>query len=226
MRVIAMIPARMGSQRLKKKNLRLINGISLIAHAIQRCKKANCFEEIWVNSEDLIFKDIAYQEEVNFYHRDKLLANNNATSEDFITDFLKKHDCDFLVQVHSIAPLLHPTQITEFTNFLRSNNFDTLLSFEEIQIECCINGKPINFDFNKKTNSQELNPIQRISWNISGWRRSSFLDSKKSNKCATYNGEIGFFKTNEVSSHVIKTKNDLELAEYIYPYVYGKKNKI
>jgi CMP-N-acetylneuraminic acid synthetase len=224
MRVIAMIPARMGSQRLKKKNLRLINGISLISHAIQRCKKANCFQEIWVNSEDLKFKDIAHQEQVNFHHRDKKLADNNATSEDFITDFLKIHDCDFLVQVHSIAPLLHPSKITEFTNLLRRDKFDTLLSVEEIQIECCIEGKPINFDFNKKTNSQELNPVQRISWNISGWRKNSFLDSKNNNKCATYNGRVGFFKTNEVASHVIKTQNDLDFAEYMYPYVYGKNN--
>ena len=217
-----MIPARMGSQRLKHKNLKLIKGVSLISHAINRCKKANCFDEIWVNSENLVFKEIAIQENVKFHHRNKELANNTATSEEFITEFLKQHSCEFLVQVHSIAPLLHPNQIEDFTNHIKLNKFDTLLSIEEIKIECCLDGYPINFDFKKKTNSQDLKPIQRISWNISGWRRESFLDSKKKNECATYNGNIGFFTTTEIASHVIKTQRDLELAESMYNLVYSK----
>ena len=219
-----MIPARMGSQRLKHKNLQLIKGVSLISHAIQRCKKAKCFDEIWVNSENLIFEEIAKQENVEFHHRPENLANNTATSEDFIIEFLREHSCEFLIQVHSIAPLLHPNQIKDFTNYIKQNKYDTLLSIEEIQIECCFDGNPINFDFNNKTNSQDLKAIQRISWNISGWRSKSFLEAKKNNKCATYNGNIGFFTTTEIASHVIKTQSDLELAECMYPFVYRKDN--
>ena len=56
MKIIAMIPARLGSQRLKQKNLQLLNGIPLISHAINKAKNSNIFNEIWVNSESLIFK--------------------------------------------------------------------------------------------------------------------------------------------------------------------------
>ena len=48
---IAMIPDRMGSQRLKHKNIRLLGGIPLITRAIRKCNQANIFDEIWVNSE-------------------------------------------------------------------------------------------------------------------------------------------------------------------------------
>ena len=56
---IAMIPARMGSQRLKQKNLRTLAGLPLITHAIRKCKAAHVFDEIWVNSEHERFGEIA-----------------------------------------------------------------------------------------------------------------------------------------------------------------------
>jgi len=43
---IAMIPARMGSQRLPKKNLALLDGVPLINRAIRKCREAGCFDEI------------------------------------------------------------------------------------------------------------------------------------------------------------------------------------
>ena len=61
---IAMIPARMGSQRLAKKNLRELNGIPLIVRAIRKCIDAKCFDEIWVNSEHEDFGLIAETEGV------------------------------------------------------------------------------------------------------------------------------------------------------------------
>ena len=40
MKIIAMIPTRIGSQHLKKKNLIKIYGIPLITHAIMKTKKS------------------------------------------------------------------------------------------------------------------------------------------------------------------------------------------
>src|SRR5436190_13713198 len=104
--IIAMIPARMGSQRLSKKNLRELSGLPLIVRAIRRCKDAGCFDEIWVNSEHPDFGEIARAEGVQFHRRPEALANNVATSEQFVAEFLQTHECELVFQVHSIAPLL------------------------------------------------------------------------------------------------------------------------
>lgn len=218
--IIAMVPARMGSQRLKKKNLLHINGIPLITHAIRRCLSSTAFQEIWVNSEHPKFKDIAEDERVLFHQRPDELANNVATSEDFVYEFLKKHECEYLFQVHSISPLLTPLQIKDFVSFMLRQEYDVLCSVVNEQIECAIDNKPINFSYDKKINSQDLKPIQRVTWSITGWRSKPFIEAFESGKCATYAGTVGYYPIDRMAGHIIKTKEDLEIANALYNLKY------
>lgn len=212
-KIIAMIPARMGSQRLKHKNLRKINGIPLITHAIRIAKKSGVFNEIWVNSESNILGQIALNEGVLFHKRPDILANNTATSEDFVCEFIKSHECDYLIQVHTISPLLSPSQISDFVNEMLAKKYNTLLSVVHEQIECAFKDSPVNFSFNLKTNSQELIPIQRITWSITGWKRDTYLRAYEGNKCATYSGVVGFYPISRKAGHIIKTEEDFQIAE-------------
>jgi len=213
MKNLAMIPARMGSQRLKAKNLRELAGIPLITRAIRKCKAAGVFSEIWVNSEHPAFGEIAAAEGVSFHQRPEALGNNQATSEQFVREFLEKHDGDAVVQVHSIAPLLTAEEVRAFVETMNTGAYDCLLSYEPIQIECALDGKPVNFTFNEKTNSQDLTPVQRIAWSITAWRREAFLEAARAGRCATYAGRVGFHPVSHMAAHVIKTEEDLQFAE-------------
>lgn len=214
---IAMIPARMGSQRLKQKNLRTLGGIPLIVRAIRKCREAGVFDQVWVNSEHEAFGEIALKEGVRFHRRPQALGGNRATSEQYVTEFLEQHSCDLVVQVHSIAPLLRTQDIRRFVDHMEAEGCDCLLSVEEIQIECAFRGRPVNFTFDEKTNSQELEPVRRICWSITGWRRETYLAASRQGLCATYAGRVGFFPVDRLSAHVIKTEADLRLAEVLLP---------
>ena len=74
-KIIAMIPARLGSTRVKKKNLRMLGGKSLISHIIEAAIDADVFEEIYINSEAEIFRNIADKYRINFYKRPQYLAD-------------------------------------------------------------------------------------------------------------------------------------------------------
>lgn len=213
---IAMIPARMGSQRLKQKNLREIRGIPLIAHAIRKCRKAGVFDEIWVNSEHPTFGEIARQEGAQFHRRPEELANNVATSEQFVYEFLKNHPCERVFQVHSIAPLLTAGQAAEFVRAMIDGGYDTLLSCTLEQIECAIDGEPINFTFREKTNSQDLRPIQRVTWSITGWRAAPYIAAVEAGGIGAYCGKIGFYPLDRLAGHIIKTQEDLDIAEALF----------
>jgi len=215
MNKIAMIPARMGSQRLKRKNLAPLAGVELIRRAVRRCQAAGCFDEVVVNSEDAAFKDYAEAEGARFHQRPERLGDNNATSEDFITEFLTTNDCSRLYQVHSIAPLASANHIREFVDFTEQSDFDTVLSCVEEQIECALDGKPINFTFDEKTNSQDLKPVQRIIWSLTAWRSEVFKRAVNEGRCATYAGKVGIYHLDRWAGLVIKTQDDLDMAEAI-----------
>ena len=217
--ICAMIPARMGSQRLKKKNLRELAGVPLITRAIRRCKDAGVFDEIWVNSEHEAFSDIAAAEGVQFHKRPEHLGDNHATSEDYIADFLEKVPCNYLVQVHSIAPLLTSPEIRAFVAAVQECDFDCLFAVENIQIECVFHNRPVNFTFSEKTNSQDLDPVQRISWSISAWKRRAFLAAIDEGRCATFSGTIAYYPVSSLAGHIIKTEDDLRIAEALLPLV-------
>jgi CMP-N-acetylneuraminic acid synthetase len=46
MKIIAMIPARMTSKRIKKKNIRLLNGKPMIQYVIETAIGSQCFDEL------------------------------------------------------------------------------------------------------------------------------------------------------------------------------------
>jgi CMP-N-acetylneuraminic acid synthetase len=212
-KIIAMIPARMGSQRLTQKNLRTIHGVPLIVRAIRKCKEAGCFDEIWVNSEDLAFAPIAEAEGAKFHRRPVELGNNQATSEDFVKEFLRVHDCERVAQVHSIAPLLTASEVRAFIDAWIDSPYDVMLSCIHDQIEVAYENQPVNFTFSEKTNSQDLKPVQRITWSITGWKRAVFLEAAEAGKNATYYGSVGFYPVSAISGHVIKTQTDLDISE-------------
>ena len=217
MNSLAIIPARMGSQRLSKKNFRNLGGIPLITHAIRKAKTAGVFDEIWVNSEHSAFGEIALAEGVQFHQRPEHLGGHQATSEEYILEFLQSHACDYLFQVHSIAPLLTAEQVQGFVRAMQQSDKDVFLSVVLEQIECMLETIPLNFSFDSKTNSQELLPVQRITWSITGWRRNTYLSAALSGGCASYAGKIGVYTIDRLAGLIIKTEEDLQLAEALLP---------
>lgn len=219
----AMVPARLGSQRLPEKNLRQLAGTPLVAWAIRKSLSAGVFDQVWVNSESEKFEQIARQEGARFHRRPAELASNTATSEDYIGEFLERHECDLLFQVHSIAPLLTAHEVGAIVNAMRSREVDVQLSVVEEQIECAYRDQPVNFGFGSKTNSQELEPIQRVTWSITGWRREAFLAARRMGRCATYAGPVAFHPISRLGGLIIKTDVDLQLAEALFPLIHEER---
>lgn len=216
---VCLIPARLGSKRLPKKNLSEIEGVSLLERAIRKAHASDAFDEVWVSSESEILGDVAVSAGAQFHLRPQHLGSDHATSEDFVADFLKDRTVAWLVQLHSIAPLLRVDEVIGFVDVLKKGKYDCLFSVLSTRLEAVFDGEPVNFSFNSKTNSQDLKPVKEIVWSITGWNAATFMDAHSRGECATYFGRRGFHEISALAGHVIKTQWDLDVARRLFPLV-------
>ncbi|MBW3010546.1 cytidylyltransferase domain-containing protein, partial [Acinetobacter baumannii] len=56
---LAVIPARGGSKRIPRKNIKDFYGKPMIAWSIEAALKSECFDEVWVSTDDQEIADIA-----------------------------------------------------------------------------------------------------------------------------------------------------------------------
>lgn len=211
MKKVCMIPARLGSQRLKKKNLLTINNKSIVKLCAEKCVNSGVFDEIYINSEsDLILDEAPFG--CIKYKRRSHLSDNISTSEDFIKDFCLNIKADYLFQIHSIAPLITIEQISSFVEFFVQSGRQVGFTYEKIILESLLEEYPINFSFEQKNNSQDLKDIHVINWAITGWNLTSNIMKEK---CISFGSTRYFFELPRINSTVIKTEEDYNLCKKI-----------
>ena len=185
-KVIAVIPARLGSKRIPKKNIRLLNGKPLVEYVIQAAVQAGCFDEIYVNSESEILEEIATKNGVKFYKRPIELCEDNVGSDLFVYDFVQNVPCDTIVQILPTSPFITPEQIKQFV--AKASQYDTVVSTTPVRIESLYEGNPINFERSKPTPpSQDLTPIQAYACSLMSWNTELYINNMEKFGCS-YHG--------------------------------------
>ena len=123
---IAIIAARGGSSRIKKKNIKPFRGKPIIYYSIKAAINSKCFDRIIVSTDDKKIAQIAknYGAEVPFL-RTKKLAKNSVSNREVIVDVLKRLNLkkipDYVCQIFATAPFLRPTDLNNSLKILKSN---------------------------------------------------------------------------------------------------------
>jgi len=217
-KIVAMIPARLGSQRIPKKNLRLLGDKVLTQWVGEACKKANIFDEIYINSESNIFDKIASDIDIKFYKRPQELASNSATNDDFGLDFINNIECDLLVQVNPTSPFTTSEDIRGVIDMFIDGEYKTVHTVKDEQIEGLFMSKPLNFDpLKQMPPSQELEPIKIFTSSIMAWDTEKFKENMIKDGCAVYggNGKIGYYTITGSGMIDIDNEKDFYLAEAV-----------
>jgi len=215
-KVIAVVPARIGSNRIKLKNLRLINGNPLISYCINTLKKCKTVNDIYVNSDSELIGKVAIRYGVKFYKRRKELATSKSMIDEYIYDFLKNVDCDIIAVINPTSPFITSAEIDDAINNFVIHDYDTQLAYEDIKTHCFYNEEAINFSINgKHPRSQDLTPIKALNFAVTLWKKAKFIEQYERMEYGVYTGKIGFYSFHGFSNIDIDWEDDFILAQMI-----------
>jgi pseudaminic acid cytidylyltransferase len=130
----AIIPARGGSKRIPRKNVRLFTGKPMIAHSIEAAKRSGVFEKIIVTSDDP--ETIALAEECGAeapFVRPAWLSDDFAGTDEVMLhalQWLNEHGVtlDYFCCIYATAPLLRPEYIQQGLERLIEEDASTAFS--------------------------------------------------------------------------------------------------
>jgi pseudaminic acid cytidylyltransferase len=130
---VAIIPARAGSKRIPRKNIKDFHGKPLIAYSIETALKSKLFEKVIVTTDDEEIASIAKKYGANVpFLRPKELADDHTTTQpviDNVLDYLKStgENYDYSCTLYATAPLLQIKYLIE--GFEKIKNSDAINAF-------------------------------------------------------------------------------------------------
>ena len=159
---IAIIPARGGSKRIPRKNIKEFHGKPIIAYSIEAAKQSGCFDQIIVSTDDEEIMGVAkaYGADAPFLRPSKL-SDDHALTIDVIKHAIKycaEQGCKpaLVCCIYPTAPFLLP-------EYLRKG----LMELENSEVEYAFSATSFPY------------PIQR-AFNITDMGRVGMFDSKYS----------------------------------------------
>jgi N-acylneuraminate cytidylyltransferase len=131
---LAVIPARGGSKRIPRKNIKLFGGKPMIAWSIAAALKSNCFDRVIVSTDDIEIAEVARLQgaEVPFVRPATLSDDHTATipvirhAIECLSD--KGQTPSQVCCIYATAPFLHPADIRRGLAVIESTACDYAFS--------------------------------------------------------------------------------------------------
>lgn len=223
MKKIAIIPARGGSKRIPRKNIKLFLGKPIIAYSIEAAIQSGLFDQVMVSTDDEEISSIAkeYGASVPFL-RSAENADDFATTSDVLFEVLGKLDeaYEFACCIYPTAPFVNPSLLSESFNKLCEENFDSVfpvLQFgfpiqRALKVDERLRMELFNPEF-KNIRSQDLEMSYHDAGQFYWFDVSSFLQN-----LSLYTKNTGVVILDELKAHDIDNEVDWKMAELKFTF--------
>ena len=220
MKIACFIPIKSNSERVPGKNFRQLCGKPLYQHIIENSIKANCFDDIYVdtNSEDV--KRFCDANGVKIIEREEELAKNTANGNDLLNYHYSLFPTyDYYFQLFATAPFLQPTSIAKaVNNLVGSACYDSTFTALREHSFYWFNNTPINYRPCILPRSQDMTPVYEETTGLYGMSRAAL---------EKYHCRIGanpfICEVNKFEAIDINTEDDLKMAEFVGKMYWWKK---
>jgi len=228
---LAIIPARGGSKRILRKNIKLFLGKPIIAYSIEAALKSKLFDEVMVSTDDDEIKEIAlkYGAKVPFL-RSETNANDFATTAAVINEVLEVYKTKnklfkYCICIYPTAPFVSSNLLIKAFKKLKKDKLDVVFSVLKygfpIQRAMKINkeDKVEMVDVSKmNTRSQDLESSFHDAGQFYALNVSAFIKKQK-----LWTDNTGCIEINELKAQDIDTETDWKLAELKYKLLLDEK---
>lgn len=223
---LAIIPARGGSKRIARKNIKPFCGKPIIAYSIQNALDAKIFDKVIVSTEDEEIANCAKMlgAEVPFY-RPRALADDHTGTNEVVKQALQWfHDqgiqVDYACCLYATAPLLKPEYLVQGMELLEDSRYNFAFSVTTfafpIQRAIRLNSQgevEALWPENRLVRSQDLEETYHDAGQFYWGKANAFLDDKVLFSNASVPVVLPRYLVQDID-----TMEDWKLAEFLYKY--------
>lgn len=218
MKTACFIPIKANSERVKGKNLRILNGKPLYQYIFEHVHEADVFDDVFVDTNS---KEVAsYAESIGFKLIERLpeLALNSANGNDLIMHHYELYpEYDYYFQLFATAPYMQPETIRLcWEKLISSAEYDSCFSATENHSFYWLGGNPINYRPGILPRSQDMIPVIEETTGLYGIARGALVK---------YRCRIGrkpyIHIVNKFEAVDINTEEDWKIAECVGKIIFG-----
>lgn len=226
---ICIIPARGGSKRIPRKNIKEFLGKPIIEYSIEAAIMSNCFDEIMVSTDDQEIADIAMAAGAKVpFMRSEATSNDYATTADVILEVLSEYEkrnqvFDYMACLYPTNPFITSEKIINAMKLISENDFAEVLpvvqfSYPPQRSYVFSNTGTLEYKWEefKNTRSQDLEKMYHDAGQFYFYN----VESYKKNRGVK--GKIYPIICSESEVQDIDTEEDWKMAEFKVEYM--KKN--
>ncbi len=220
MRKLAIIPARGGSKRIHKKNIKFFLDKPIISYSIEAALSSGLFDEVMVSTDDEEIAEVAlsFGAKVPFF-RSKKNSDDYATTIDVITEAINEYrkigeEFEYTCCIYPCAPLLTTTRLIESFQELITFNLDCVFPIVRFGFPIQRAVKIYNGNLIKmfqpefmQTRSQDLEPSFHDAGQFYFFKTEEIVKSQK-----LWTTNTGFIELTEIESQDIDNLIDWDLA--------------
>lgn len=130
---IAIIPARGGSKRIPRKNIKEFLGKPIIAYSIEAAINSGVFDEVMVSTDDAEIAEVSkkYGAKVPFF-RSPATSNDTATTADVLLEVISEYrklgqEFDYACCIYPCAPFINSQKIKEGLILIKEQKADSAI---------------------------------------------------------------------------------------------------
>lgn len=214
-KLVAVVPVRQGSERVKDKNFKSFGGSNLLELKLTKLKQVPGIDAIIVNTDSDRAIEIAERYGVGHLRREAYYASSACINSDHWRNLARTTNADYVMHTLCTSPLLtletYAEVVTAYRQQVVTGMYDSVNTTRSVKKFLWKDGKPINYTIGESPNSQNLPDIVSLTFGISIISRDLMIE--RGNVVGT---RPLFYALDEIEAVDIDTELEFEFADFLY----------